>query len=52
VVTGKTDTPTDQVNQTRVAWTLKYAGLENVAILDGGYNKWVTDKKPVSTDQV
>jgi thiosulfate/3-mercaptopyruvate sulfurtransferase len=52
VVAGKTDTPTDQVNQTRVAWTLKYAGLDNVAVLDGGYNKWVADKKPASTDQV
>jgi thiosulfate/3-mercaptopyruvate sulfurtransferase len=52
VVAGKTDTPTDQVNQTRVAWTLRYAGLENVAVLDGGYNKWIADKKPLSTDQV
>jgi thiosulfate/3-mercaptopyruvate sulfurtransferase len=52
VVVGKTDTPTDQVNSTRVAWTLKYAGIENVTILDGGYNKWAADKKPTSTDQV
>jgi thiosulfate/3-mercaptopyruvate sulfurtransferase len=52
VVVGKTDTATDQVNLTRVGWTLKYAGIENVTILDGGYNKWVADKKPVSTEQV
>jgi thiosulfate/3-mercaptopyruvate sulfurtransferase len=28
---------------TRVAITLLYAGVENVAILDGGYDKWVAD---------
>ncbi|MEM3751756.1 MAG: sulfurtransferase [Candidatus Bathyarchaeia archaeon] len=28
---------------TRVAMTLLYAGVENVAILDGGYDKWVAD---------
>lgn len=52
VVVGKTDAPTDRVDFTRVAWTLKYAGVENVAILSGGYNKWMNDKKPVSTEPV
>jgi thiosulfate/3-mercaptopyruvate sulfurtransferase len=28
---------------TRVAITLLYAGVKNVAILDGGYDKWVAD---------
>jgi|YelNatPaOPRAMG01_1025707.scaffolds.fasta_scaffold31967_3 thiosulfate/3-mercaptopyruvate sulfurtransferase len=28
---------------TRVAITLLYAGVENVALLDGGYDKWVHD---------
>lgn len=28
---------------TRVAITLRYAGVRNVAILDGGYDKWVAD---------
>jgi thiosulfate/3-mercaptopyruvate sulfurtransferase len=28
---------------TRVAVTLIYAGIENVAILDGGYDKWVVE---------
>ena len=36
----------------RVAWTLVYAGVPNVAILDGGYEKWVKDGKSVSTDVV
>lgn len=52
VVVGKTDAPTDRVDLTRVAWTLKYAGVENVAVLSGGYNKWVNDKKSISTEAV
>jgi len=50
VVVGKMDAPTDRVDLTRVAWTLKYAGLENVALLDGGQNKWVKEGKALSTD--
>jgi thiosulfate/3-mercaptopyruvate sulfurtransferase len=50
VVVGKMDAPGDRVDATRVAWTLKYAGVENVALLSGGYNKWISDKKAVSTD--
>lgn len=34
---------------TRVAITLLYAGVINVAILDGGYEKWVADGYPVET---
>jgi thiosulfate/3-mercaptopyruvate sulfurtransferase len=30
-------------NATRVALTLIYAGVKNVAILDGGYPKWMAD---------
>jgi thiosulfate/3-mercaptopyruvate sulfurtransferase len=50
VIVGKADTTTDQVNATRVAWTLRYAGVAQVGVLDGGINKWSADKKPVSTD--
>ncbi len=50
VVLGKMDTPPDRVDATRVAWTLKYAGVQDVALLSGGYNKWVADNKAVSTD--
>jgi thiosulfate/3-mercaptopyruvate sulfurtransferase len=42
----------DRFDMTRVAWTLKYAGVENVAILDGGFNQWAKANKPVSTDAV
>jgi len=37
---------------TRVVWTLKYAGVKNVSMLDGGYNKWVEEKKVISIEQV
>jgi len=50
VVVGKTDTVADLVNMTRVALTLVYGGIENVAILDGGFNKWKEAQKPISTE--
>ncbi|HET6488757.1 MAG TPA: rhodanese-like domain-containing protein [Syntrophales bacterium] len=52
VVVGTIATWADKVNITRVAWTLKYAGVSNVAILDGGFEKWVATGKPVSKDAV
>ncbi|MFH1078859.1 MAG: rhodanese-like domain-containing protein [Pseudomonadota bacterium] len=52
VIVGKTEAMPDRFDMTRVAWTLRYAGVDNVAILDGGFNQWVKDKKPVSTDTV
>ncbi|MCX5833500.1 MAG: sulfurtransferase [Deltaproteobacteria bacterium] len=36
----------------RVLCTLQYAGLENVSILDGGHEKWVREKRPISTEPV
>lgn len=52
VIVGKTDKLPDQFDMTRVAWTLKYLGVQNVAILDGGHNQWVKEKKPLSQDAV
>ncbi len=52
VIVGKTEAMPDRFDMTRVAWTLKYAGVNNVAILNGGQNQWVKDKKPLSTDAV
>ncbi len=49
VVTGCMDTPRLSYQSARVACTLQYAGIENVALLDGGVNKWVAEKKPLST---
>ena len=52
VVVGNADNVPNRTDISRVAWTLKYAGIENTAILDGGYNKWLADKKAVSTEAV
>jgi len=48
VVVGKADVLVERVNATRVAWTLKFAGVENVSVLNGGYDRWVGEKKEVS----
>jgi len=48
VIVGKTDRDIDLVNATRVAWTLRYAGIQKISILDGGYNEWVREGRPVS----
>jgi thiosulfate/3-mercaptopyruvate sulfurtransferase len=37
---------------TRVAWTLAYAGLDHVTVLDGGYAAWTKAGKAVSTEMV
>lgn len=52
VVIGKTDKVPDQFDMTRVAWTLKYLGVQNVAILNGGQNQWAKENKPLSQDMV
>jgi len=34
---------------TRVWWMLRAVGFDNAAILDGGMDKWLAEKRPVST---
>jgi thiosulfate/3-mercaptopyruvate sulfurtransferase len=50
VVVTRTETDFTRSDATRVAWTCMVAGVQDVAVLDGGYNKWAKDRKPVSTD--
>ncbi|MEM4480779.1 MAG: rhodanese-like domain-containing protein [Candidatus Bathyarchaeia archaeon] len=60
VVVGSTSGPLSPVplalyntaTITRVAITLLYAGVENVVILDGGFEKWAAEGKPISTEPV
>jgi len=52
IVVNKTDTPFNLADATRVACTLLYGGLKNVAVLNGGYNKWVREGKPVSRESI
>ena len=47
VVYNKVDNIMERANMTRAALTLLHAGIENVAVLDGGWNKWTADKKTV-----
>ena len=35
---------------TRLIFTLNYVGFDNAALLDGGLEKWMDEKRPVSTD--
>jgi thiosulfate/3-mercaptopyruvate sulfurtransferase len=51
-VVNKTDTPFDLADAARVAYTLLYAGVKNVAVLNGGYNKWLKEKRAVSDKTV
>jgi thiosulfate/3-mercaptopyruvate sulfurtransferase len=48
VVAGKMDTWQERVHIARVACTIQYAGVENVALLDGGHMKWAKEGKPLS----
>lgn len=50
VLVGKTDKVPDQFDMTRVAWTLKYLGVGDVAILSGGQNQWAKENKPITQD--
>ena len=50
VVVGEADNTTEQSSNTRVAWTLKVAGVENVALLDGAWDKWAKEKRPASAE--
>jgi thiosulfate/3-mercaptopyruvate sulfurtransferase len=52
VIVGRMDVCQTQVECARVLCTLHYGGFDNVAMLDGGYEQWVREKKPVSTDIV
>ncbi len=52
VVANKVDIHHDIADATRTACTLLYAGVDNVAVFDGGYNKWLKEKKPLSDKTV
>lgn len=48
VVISSWETPTEQMEAFRVAWTLLYMGIKDVAVLEGGITKWTKEKRPVS----
>ncbi len=49
VVVPKPELPHPLCDATRAADTLLYAGIKNVAVLDGGHDKWVNEGRPVSS---
>ncbi len=51
VVVGKGESDFDRADAIRVAWTILTAGIKNVSVLDGGFQKWIKDKKPATADQ-
>lgn len=51
VVVGKGESDFDRADAIRVAWTIQTAGIKNASVLDGGFQKWIKDKKPVTADQ-
>jgi thiosulfate/3-mercaptopyruvate sulfurtransferase len=50
VIIGQTDSDYDRADGSRVAWTLIYAGIKNVALLDGGITKWISEKRTTTTE--
>ena len=48
VVVPKAELPHPLVDATRVADTLIYAGVKSVAVLDGGYDKWLKEGRATS----
>jgi thiosulfate/3-mercaptopyruvate sulfurtransferase len=51
VIVGKGVSDFDRADAIRVAWTILTAGIKNVSVLDGGFPKWLEDKKTVTADQ-
>jgi thiosulfate/3-mercaptopyruvate sulfurtransferase len=39
-----------QLNAARVWWLLRYLGVDNVGLINGGYPLWEREKRPVSTE--
>ena len=50
IVVCGTETDFSRADATRVAWTCMVAGVDNVAVLDGGYNQWAGEGRTASTD--
>jgi len=48
VVVGSMETIREGYQTIRVACTLLYAGIEDVAVLDGGMERWMKEKRPIS----
>jgi thiosulfate/3-mercaptopyruvate sulfurtransferase len=45
-----TYTDTDHSGAARLWWALRYYGHDQVAVLNGGYTKWLAERHPASTE--
>jgi thiosulfate/3-mercaptopyruvate sulfurtransferase len=52
IIVNKADNPYPLADANRTADTLLYAGISNVAILDGGHDKWVKEGRILSINEV
>lgn len=50
VITSKGSVADDITEGTRLYWTLKYFGHDNVAVLNGGTAQWTREKRAISKD--
>ena len=50
VVVGKGISDFDRADAVRVAWTILVAGVKNASVLDGGFSKWLDEKKTVTAE--
>ncbi|NLD38929.1 MAG: sulfurtransferase [Desulfatiglans sp.] len=50
VVVGRGISDFDRADAIRVAWTILIAGVKNVSVTDGGFSKWVNEKRVVTLD--
>jgi thiosulfate/3-mercaptopyruvate sulfurtransferase len=50
VVVGKGVSDFDRADAVRVAWTILVAGVKNASVLDGGFLKWLDEKRAVTTE--
>jgi thiosulfate/3-mercaptopyruvate sulfurtransferase len=51
MVVGKGVSDFDRADAIRVAWTILTAGVKNVSVLDGGFPKWLNEKRPVTFER-
>ncbi len=52
VIVHEGASPSDMGSATRVYWTLKSLGVEDLSVLNGGLNAWIADGNPISIEPV
>lgn len=50
IVSGRGLTDFDRADAIRVVWTIIIAGVEDVSVLEGGFQKWLNEKRLVTSD--